>query len=165
LLTIELPHGQADVVYSSYVLEHIRGADKALAKFIDWLKPGGVMILRVPDRDSVYGFLTRVTPHWFHVFYKKYIDRYEHAGKPGFGPYPTYHERVISRRGIREFSATHGCEVLHELEVCQYLRGGKSRTLKKLVAVAVSALSLGRLAWRHDNLCLIVRKGIDECRG
>jgi SAM-dependent methyltransferase len=155
--TITLPSGQADVVYSSYVLEHVDGAERALSNFVDWVKPGGIIILRIPDRDSAYGFLTRVTPHWVHIAYYKYIVGYKHAGKPGFGPYPTFHEPVISRRGLRAFCAAHGCDVLHELRINYYLRG-KSIALKKLIAMSVSALSLGALSWRHNNLCVIIRK-------
>jgi SAM-dependent methyltransferase len=156
--TVDLPPGQADVVYSSYVLEHVQGAERALANFVDWLKPGGILVLRIPDRYSVYGFLTRATPHWFHVAYKKYVNRSPHAGEPGFGPYPTYHEAIISREGIRAFCEAHGCEVLHDLRRCTYLETGQSRGLKKAVAILVSALSLGALSWRHDNLCMILRK-------
>ena len=155
--TITLPRAQADVVYSSYVLEHVKGAEQALSNFVDWLKPGGIIILRIPDRDSAYGFLTRITPHWFHIAYYKYIVRWKNAGKKGFGPYPTFHEPVISRRGIRAFCAAHGCEILHEVRRCDYLRG-RSLALKKFVAMSVSALSLGSLSWRHNNLCLIIRK-------
>jgi SAM-dependent methyltransferase len=156
--TVDLPRGQADVVYSSYVLEHVQGAERALANFVDWLKPGGILVVRIPDRWSVYGFLTRTTPHWFHVAYKKYVDRSPHAGEPGFGPYPTYHEPIISREGIRAFCKAHGCEVLHDLRRCSYLESGRSRAIKKAVARVVSALSLGALSWRHDNLCMILRK-------
>jgi SAM-dependent methyltransferase len=162
--TIGLPRESADVVYSYYVLEHVQHADQALANFVSWLRPGGVLIIGVPDRDSVYGFLTRMTPHWFHVFYKKYVDRYTRAGQPGFGPYPTYHEPVISLRGLRDFCAAHDCEVLHELKTCYYLTSGKSRGVKKLVAMVVSALSLGKLSWRHDNLCVIVRKNAHDAQ-
>lgn len=45
-----------------------RGA--LLDNFMYWLKPGGTLILRIPDGDSVYGFVTRMTPFWFHVLYK-----------------------------------------------------------------------------------------------
>jgi 2-polyprenyl-3-methyl-5-hydroxy-6-metoxy-1,4-benzoquinol methylase len=47
-----------DVIYNSFVLEHIDGAEQVLDHFLSWLVPGGLLILRVPDRDSVYGFLS-----------------------------------------------------------------------------------------------------------
>lgn len=41
LCTMVLPRGTFDVVYSSYVLEHIREADLALNNMVSALRPGG----------------------------------------------------------------------------------------------------------------------------
>ncbi len=98
-----LPANSYDVIYSSFVLEHIEGADAVLKNFQKWLKPGGLIILKFPDRDSVFGFVTRVTPFWFHVLYKRYLNGECNAGKPGFGPYPTCHDKVLSRASFYQF--------------------------------------------------------------
>ena len=55
ICTVDLEDAAFDVVYSSFVLEHVNGAERALNNFTRWCKPGGLLILRVPDRDSVYG--------------------------------------------------------------------------------------------------------------
>jgi 2-polyprenyl-3-methyl-5-hydroxy-6-metoxy-1,4-benzoquinol methylase len=44
---------QFDVIYNSFVLEHVDGAERVLDNFLYWLAPGGTLILRIPDRDSV----------------------------------------------------------------------------------------------------------------
>lgn len=36
-----LPESCYDIIYSSYVLEHIEGAELVLNNFLQWLKPGG----------------------------------------------------------------------------------------------------------------------------
>jgi len=72
LRTINIEECEYDVIYSSFVFEHIDGAEHVLNNFMRWLKPGGILIIKVPDRNSVHGFITRVTPFWFHIFYKKY---------------------------------------------------------------------------------------------
>jgi SAM-dependent methyltransferase len=48
-----------DAIYNSFVLEHVDGAERVLENFAHWLAPGGLLILRIPDRDSVFGFVAR----------------------------------------------------------------------------------------------------------
>src|SRR5690606_33965359 len=83
LRTVALDADQYDVIYNSFVLEHVQQAEHVLSNFCRWLKPGGILILRIPDPKSVYGFLSRLTPFWFHVFYKRFIAGIKTAGKPG----------------------------------------------------------------------------------
>ena len=150
---------QFDVIYSAFVLEHIKNAEEVMKKFVKWLKPGGVMILSVPDPNSAYGFVTRITPHWFHVIYYRHIYGFKDAGKPGFGPYRTYYGRVISREGMREFCATHGLKVIGEYGSRS---GPPSQAWRKVLIQAVvnvlAVASIGRLSSKHDNLLYIVEK-------
>src|SRR5207248_8941613 len=53
LRSVDSEKNRYDVIYNSYVLEHIDGAAGVLQKFANWLKPGGILILRIPDRNSV----------------------------------------------------------------------------------------------------------------
>ena len=49
--------------------------------------------------------------------------------------------------------------VLHELGHTYYLDGRDLGTLAtRVYAVAASAVSLGSLAWRHNNLTYVLRK-------
>jgi SAM-dependent methyltransferase len=152
-----LPSGTFDVIYSSFVLEHVDGAERVLENFHSWLRPGGLMIIRVPDRDSVYGLVTRLTPFWLHVWYKRWIAGMPNAGKPGFDPYPTHYDPVIARDGIAEFCARHGCRILDEHGTGFYL-DGRFGMLSRIAAIVISALSLGRLAWRHNNLTFVIAR-------
>ena len=154
--TAQGPTGGADVVYSSFVLEHVQDASKALDNFVRWLKPGGTILLRVPDRDSVWGAGTRLTPLWFHVLWQRWVMGYRPAGTPGYGPYPTYHEPVISRAGIREFCEAHNCWLIEENGVAMHLQQNKWIMLP--ISLAGWLLSFGRLAWRHSNLQFTIRK-------
>ncbi|MBK1646986.1 hypothetical protein CKO25_20705 [Thiocapsa imhoffii] len=159
LRTLDIQDRKYDVVYSSYVLEHITHAERALENMTRWLKPGGLLILRIPDRDSVYGFITRITPFWVHVFYKKYVKKIKHAGEEGFGPYPTVHDHIISRNGIHEFCKRNGLVIKEEYGKASYLNGkGIVPILSRAFAIAVSAMSLGKLRWEHNNLTYIIVK-------
>ena len=101
-------------LFNSYVFEHLNHAENVLHKFYNWLKPGFLLILRFPDRNSAYGFLTRFTPFWVHVFYKKVIGKNPNAGKPGHDPYPVFYDPVVSRKGINLFSQENGMVIQEE---------------------------------------------------
>ena len=154
-----IPADTYDVVYSSFVLEHIRDAEVALENMLLGLKRGGILLLRIPDRDSVYGWTARSTPFGVHVAYYRFILGRPNAGKPGFAPYRTYHAAVVSRRGIRVFCERHNCEILREHGHTYYLRRKGLATLAtRVYAQVVSCLSLGSLSWRHNNLTYVIRK-------
>jgi SAM-dependent methyltransferase len=151
--------GSFDVIYNSFVLEHIDDAKAVMDNFMRWLAPGGLLILRIPDRDSVYGFLTRYSPFWAHVLYKKYVQGIAEAGKPGHGPYPTHYHPVVSRRGLHRYCEEHGCSVLYESGFSGYLpKAPLTGMLARAAVKAIAALSFGRLDWRYNNLTLVIEK-------
>lgn len=156
---LDLGSRKFDVIYNSFVLEHVENAGLVLENLNHWLKPGGLLILKIPDRDTVFGFLTKITPFWFHVAYYKYILGRKNAGKPGFGPYPTYYDPVVSRNGIRDFCKSHGIAITEEYGLGTYrVEKGMRSQMVRFVAVIVSALSMGRLPWKHNNLTYVLKK-------
>lgn len=159
LRTVNLQEHTYDVIYNSFVLEHVQNAEQVLDNFSRWLKPGGLLIIRIPDRDSVYGFITRKTPFWFHIFYKKYIVGSPNAGKPGFEPYPTFHEKIISRHGIHKFCQKSNFEIIEEYGGGGYLKyKGAIANLTRLIVITVSLLSFGTLKWKYNNLLYVIKK-------
>jgi SAM-dependent methyltransferase len=162
LLDVDLEDEAFDVIYSSYVLEHVGGAERVLENFVRWLRPGGLIILRIPNRDSAKGFLTRVTPFSLHVFYKRHIEGLPEAGTPGHAPYCTPFDRIVSRRGIHDFCRRRSLELVAEYEIGY----GSIKNPLKLFAImtvmgAVSALSLGRLSARLGNLIYVIEKPVE----
>jgi SAM-dependent methyltransferase len=153
LRTAEFPTGSFDVIYSAFVLEHVSGAQRVLERFVRWLAPGGMLILQVPDRDSAYGFLTRITPMWAHVLVYRYMFGLDWAGTVGHGPYPTHYDEVVSERGLSEFCRRSGLSSPELYRMCSY----DHKRLIRGAAFLVAMLSAGRLAWRHNNLLLIAR--------
>jgi SAM-dependent methyltransferase len=153
LRTAEFPADSFDVIYNSFVLEHVSGARQVLDRFLHWLAPGGVLIIHVPDRDSAFGLLTRLTPHWFHVLYYRYVVGYRAAGTPGHGPYRTYYDQVISLRGMEEFFARPQLAAPEIYRMCSYTHQRATRA----AAFATSLLSAGLLPWRHNTLTAIVQ--------
>jgi SAM-dependent methyltransferase len=152
LRQVQLTSTSFDAIYNSFVLEHVAGAEKVLKNFIEWLKPGGMMIITIPDPESAYGFVARHTPHWFHVWFYRYIGGNRNAGKPGYPPYPTFYDEVVSRRGMRRFAQSNELEIVEE---CGFYRPpGLIGVLSRLAAWT----ALGKLAHDHTNLLFVIRK-------
>jgi SAM-dependent methyltransferase len=160
LRTIEFPESTYDVIYCSYVLEHINGAEEVLNKFDRWLKPGGLLILLIPDRDTVKGLVTRLTPFWFHVLFYRYVLKDANAGKPGFMPFRTYHEKVVSREGVYRYCVAHGYRMLAgHCDTFKPKRAfGVMSPVFSLLFKMVEMLSLNRIATTHNNLMYVIGK-------
>lgn len=152
LRDVELPQEAYDVVYCAFVLEHVAGARPVLDKFVHALKPGGLLMLAFTDRDSVYGQLMRMTPLWLHVLFKRVVQGQPNAGKPGFPPYPTYCDPVISRREFLAYAREKALTVREE-----YGFRALPAAAGALARVA-GTLSLGRLAAGHTNLVYVLQK-------
>ena len=93
--TYPLPPAQFDVVVCWTVLEHLANPRAALANIARTLRPGGLLIVGVPNLFSLKGLLTKVTPHRFHVWVYRHVWGNAQAGTPGFGPYRTYLRRDV----------------------------------------------------------------------
>ena len=156
---VNLEPNRFDVIYNSYVLEHIPGAEGVLDNFNRWLKPGGILILRIPDRNSVWGFVTRFTPQWFHQFHHKYIRGIRNPQEVGFSPFPTVHDPVVSRQGIHEFCQKNQFIMKEEHGHTFYLDGlGSVGILVYVFVRCMNIFSLGKLAWRHNDLTYVLEK-------
>jgi SAM-dependent methyltransferase len=156
LREVDFPEARFDVIYSSFVLEHIRGAEQVLDRFARWLKPGGLVLLIVPDRGSVWGFVARLTPFWFHVLFKRYVQGAKDAGKPGHAPYPTAHDAVVSRRGIHRYCRDRSFSIKHEHG--RRFAPRRFAPVVRFVVAAVHALSFGALDSDHSDLVFVLEK-------
>jgi SAM-dependent methyltransferase len=152
LREVDFPAGSYDIIYNAFVLEHIFGAEKVLLKFKKWLKPGGLLILYIPDPKSAYGFLANLTPHWFHVLFYRYILGQKNAGKPGFAPYSTVYDEVVSREGICRFAKE------NNLRICEEFGFYRPTGIANLLIDLVQVLSFGRLKSSHCNLVYVLEK-------
>jgi SAM-dependent methyltransferase len=159
LSSIDLGMDRYDMIYCSFVMEHIERADVVMRSFVKWLKPNGIIIIKIPDPYSAFGFVTRITPHWFHIFYYRILGK-KSAGKPGYAPYPTYYHSVVSRRGMREFCNKIPNIIIEAEYGDGYWRPGRG-TLKifiHIIKIAINIMSIGSLSYKHTNLLYIIRK-------
>ncbi|HEX5250979.1 MAG TPA: hypothetical protein VFW14_15045 [Gaiellales bacterium] len=89
----------------------IVGDLRTVDRLADALVPGGVLIVRVPDGKSAWGFAAQRSPHRLHVLYKRHVDRKPNAGKPGYAPFPTVHDDVVSLSGMCRFAGARGLAI------------------------------------------------------
>jgi SAM-dependent methyltransferase len=159
LRTEEFVRGSFDAVYCSFVLEHVAGAEQLLDRMLSWLAPGGLLLLRLPDRSSVYGFVTRHTPHRLHVWFRRRLIGMPHAGEPGHGPFPVVYDEVVSASGIRGWAERNHLDIVDECCSAIYLgRLGRWGPLVRSGTRVVGRLSGGRLAADHNNLLFVLRR-------
>lgn len=158
---VKFSANQFDLIYCSYVLEHVHGAEKLLLRYLEWLKPHGIVVLRIPDKYSVYGFITRYTPFWVHVMYKKHLLLRKDSGSSGHGPYPTVYDEIVSRKGMQHFCRRKNIKVLGEWGTNQSLpKRGRLYWLRKVTIYIVHTLSFGKLSMDYNNLTFVIEKPI-----
>lgn len=159
LREVDLSADSYDIVFSSFVLEHVAGAEQLLDRLVAAVRPGGLLLLRVPDRDSVFAFLTRRSPHWVHVQYWRRIRHIELAGKPGQGPFPVVYDRIVSWRGITAYCQRHGLQIVDAYSSNFFLGSFGSRAaIVDHMLRSLALLSFGRLTADHNNLAFVIRK-------
>jgi len=110
LQTYPLPSEAFDLVICWNVLEHIPRPDVAVVNLSRAIRPGGLLVLKVPNIYSLKGLITRLTPHRFHVWVYRRLLGYPTAGRRGFGPYPTHIRRDIAPLRLTALAQRSGFE-------------------------------------------------------
>lgn len=157
LRTVPLPPRSFDIVYCGFLLERIPHAPLVLDRFVAALRPGGLLLLRVRDRDCAAAALDRLLPGAV----RKALWPRLHPGEPG--PFPAIYDPLSSARGIQAYALAHGL-VITRRESARTVPGGPGR-LSRAVAAArtlVAWLSRGRLTDSHDELLYVIRKPEDR---
>ena len=104
----------ADAIACIFTLEHVEEPDVVLGKLARALKPGGVMVIAVPQVGSIKALVTRYTPHSFHKwFYKRILGRDPETN--GI-PFETVLDPAIAPERMRRLARAFGMTVLAEEE-------------------------------------------------
>jgi hypothetical protein len=142
-----------DIVQCASLLERIRHAELVLDRLIGAIKPGGLLLLRICDRDSAAGFLDRRLPETL----RRVIWRKRRPGEPG--PYPAVYEHLASARGVQAYALLRGL-VIAERRALGGLAGGLPPGPHGFLAAQklVAWLSRGRLTAAHEEMLYVLRK-------
>ncbi|MFB9250614.1 class I SAM-dependent methyltransferase [Sphaerisporangium melleum] len=143
-----------DVVHAAFLLERLRNAELVLDRMVNALRPGGLLLVRMRDRATAYGFCDRVTPWWLRRLLWSRL-----APPDAVGPLPAVYEQVASREGIHSYCLLRG------LMIAEDYSGRSGPALRgrhpKLVGAALRAvekLSGERLPTARDEIILVIRK-------
>lgn len=153
LRTVPLAPRAFDIVQCALLLGRIRHAELILDRLVAAIKPGGLLLLRIRDRDSAAGFLDRVLPR----VARRAIERARHPGMPG--PHPAVYERLSSARGVHAYALLRGLAVA-ERRALGAAAGGLPHGPRGYLAAQklIAVLSRGRLTDAHEELLYVLRK-------
>jgi SAM-dependent methyltransferase len=159
LRNVSLPASAFDVAYCAFVLEHVAGAEVVLDALVAAVRPGGRVVILVPNGKSVYGFMSRHAPLRAAVLYKKHIEGLKDAGKPGHAPYPTVYDPVVTLGGMRDYARRAGLTIIEEygIDYTIYSFAPTRRVLRWGLRV-IAAGSRGRLTASHNNLGFVLER-------
>jgi SAM-dependent methyltransferase len=167
LETYDLPESSYDAIVCWYVFEHLRFPDHALVRFARAVSPGGVIVLALPNVMTPKGLVTKFTPHWFHIAFRRYVLGRKHAGRPGHGPFPTTIPWTLAPDRLLGLVASCNLDLVFQA----YLEDGKQvQTREKLGLTGrrwevtrrlVARLSRGRLDAARTELLLVLRRPVE----
>jgi SAM-dependent methyltransferase len=162
--TYDLPASSYDAIVCWYVFEHLNYPDHALVRFARAVKPGGVIVLALPNLMSPKGLITKYSPHWMHIWWRRYVLGRKHAGTPGHGPFPTTLPWTITPERLLRLASS--CNLQTAFEA--YLEDGKQVETREKVGLTgrrwdavkrlVTRLSRGRLDAVRTELLLVLRR-------
>lgn len=154
LRTARLPPRAFDVVYSAYLVERTPHAELVLDRCVSALRPGGLLLLRLRDRDSAAGFLHRLA----HLVPGLSVHPSRPAGGRHAGdavrPLPAVYGPLASARGIHWFALMRGLSIAEE-----YATRGPGDDARPLDTAArlLHVLTRGRLSADHTELVYVIR--------
>lgn len=150
LRSAPLPPRSFDVIQLSFLLERIEHAELVLDRLLRALRPGGLVLLRMRDRESAYGLLDRLVPRWAR---RALWRRLAPEGTPG--PLPAVYGPLTSAGGMHAFCLTRGLMVTDEARATS---GPARRGMGAAAVRLVARLTRGRYPATHDEIVMVIRK-------
>jgi SAM-dependent methyltransferase len=111
--TYRFPPGSFDLVICYNVIEHLADVEAALLGFCESLKQDGLILIGAPNPRSLSGVITQYSPHWFHVWFYRYMRGEKQAGQPGQPPFPTYFHPLVTLSNLENFASTQGLQMIY----------------------------------------------------
>ena len=165
----EFPPETFDVIVCWDVLEHLPQPELAMVCFSRAVKPGGLVILKLPNVLSLKGLVTKFMPHTVHVLAYRYFYGDKNAGKNDSVPFKTFLRFCISANALQNQGVRLGLRnaFVGTFDVAEsnWLRQKKiARFLYVTMKITLGFLSLGRIG--DSELILVLKKPLrstDSC--
>ena len=147
LRSVPLPPRSFEVMYCGFLLDRIPHAALVLDRFGAALRPGGLLLLRIRDRNCAAAALDRRTPEPL----RRILWARLHAGEPG--PFPAIYDPVSSARGMQAYASAHGLVIIRR-ETARTATGPPGRLSGTVDAARamIAWLSRGRLTDQFARL-------------
>lgn len=157
LRTIAMPPRSFDIVHCSLLLDRIAHVELVLDRIIAALRPGGLLLLRIRDRDCAAGLLDRLLPPWA----RRVLWTRLNPEQPG--PFPAVYSPAASDRGIQAYTQLRGL-VITKRETGKTPPAGSGRAARAVSSACglISRLTRGRLTDAHDEVRYVIRKPEDR---
>ena len=157
LRTVPLPPRGFDVVYCGHLLERVSHAELVLDRLVSALRPGGLLLVRVTDRDCARAALDRLLPRGVrHFMWRRF-----YPGVPG--PFPGVYEQTACEHGIASYAQMRGL-VIAQRSAERTLPASPRRLSSsvRVTCAAIARLSRGHYRDSHDELLYVIRKPEDR---
>ncbi len=162
--TYDFPKAEFDVVVSWDVLEHVSKPELALARLAKTVRPGGLLVIKVPNILSAKGLITKLTPYSFHVWVYKHVFGYANPGVHDRPPFRTFLRRAITPRGLLRFARAHkfSVEMFGTFEAYTQtnvrMRYGLTGRAWRLVCHSANVLTFGWIKPEATELIAVFRR-------
>jgi SAM-dependent methyltransferase len=162
--TYDLPHSGFDAIVCWNVFEHLPHPEWALDRFADALRPGGLIVLALPNALSFKGLITKFTPFWFHVWVTRHLVGRKLAGTEGNPPFPTFMRLSIAPQRLMRSAGERGLTTVY----FSLFEDNKQRTIRRklritgirwrLVQNLVKVVSFGKIETARAQCILVLQK-------
>jgi ubiquinone/menaquinone biosynthesis C-methylase UbiE len=157
----QFPPESFDAIVCWDVLEHLPQPENALRQFARAVKPGGIVILKLPNVLSVKGLITKFFPHYFHVLAYRYFYGKKDAGKEDTAPFKTFLRFSIAPNAIKRLCANDGLQTVFyrtlDVSATHWLQKKKAALYPYLTLKSIfQLLSFGAIG--DSDFVLILRK-------
>ncbi len=142
------------------VLEHLNDPRAAVKNLASSLRPGGILILAIPNLRSFKGITTKLTPFSVHLFFYRHVAKGKYVDTDQRNQFRTFLRRDIAPKALQQLLLSEGCDVafLHLYEGPVPTRLRKQYRWFDLMSRAISTVSRGhqrpnrldRLGSPHD---------------
>jgi SAM-dependent methyltransferase len=162
--TYAFPNDSFELIVCYNVIEHLDAPDRAFDLFFKALTPGGLLFIGAPNPSSFSGWITKLTPHWFHVWYYKFFLGYKTAGQPGHVPFRTIYHPVVTPKALINYCEKLGFRVVYFKEYQgDLLRRLSERwpLLGKLLNAVIglaNAFTLGKKDLKNGDFHILLEK-------
>lgn len=159
------PDAAFDLIVCWDVLEHLPAPGAAMSRMFEALREGGIVVIAVPNRYSLKGWITRLTPFAVHAWFYRYIIG-DTRPRDQSDQFPTFFRADVAPARIRSRATAAGLEVeyyhLYEGPVQRYLR--QHNRLADIgfavLALVSSVLTLGHYDPNQSDCMIVLRKPV-----